>query len=791
MKLFITVIIALFLLTMRNNSASAQGVLTNGWTYNGTIVAGQSNTWTFTANSGDNLVVEMGRATSSTLYPYLRLYGPGGSLLASTASAGTAAEVTSRATNSGTFTVIAANNDGYVNGGNGAYQLTLGKTGSPIVVAPGDQGGPLTNGFTFPGTLAVGQLNVWSITATSGDNLVVEMGRSVSSSTLYPYLRLYGPDGSLLASTPSDGTEAEVATHATNSGTFTVIADNNFGYVNGGNGAYQLTLGKTGSPIVVAPGDQGGPLTNGFTFPGTLAVGQLNVWSFTATSGDNLVVEMGRSVSSSTLYPYLRLYGPDGSLLASTPSDGTEAEVATHATNSGTFTVIADNDFGYVNGGNGTYQLTLGKTGSPIVVAPGDQGGPLTNGFTFAGNLAVGQLNVWSFTANSGDNLVVEMGRSVSSSTLYPYLRLYGPNGSLLTSAPSDGTQAEVATRATNSGTFTVIADNNFGYVNGGSGTYQLTLGKTGSPIVVAPGDQGGPLTNGFTYAGSLAAGQLNVWSFTATSGDSLVLGMGRSVSSSTLYPYLRLYGPDGSLLTSMASAGTAAEVTTRATNSGSFTVIADNNSGYFNGGNGAYQLTLGKTGSPIVVAPGDEGGSLNGSEIYAGALAVGELDVWQFTQCAGDEIALALTNAAPAGTLHPYLRVYNPDGTLLASAASVGTVAQIAVGAVNTGTYVLIAANNDAYFNGGNGTFQLTVNDLSDGLKTCSPVISGTNLDISGVGGVPGTNAVLLTATNITTPAALWIPIRTNAFDQFGVFASTNGFNSSEAQRYFRLYYP
>jgi hypothetical protein len=62
--------------------------------------------------------------------------------------------------------------------------------------------------------------------------------------------------------------------------------------------------------------------------------------------------------------------------------------------------------------------------------------------------------------------------------------------------------------------------------------------------------------------------------------------------------------------------------------------------------------------------------------------------------------------------------------------------------------------------------------------------------LNVGGVGGVPGTNVVLFTTKNLTTPAALWTPIKTNAFDRFGVFEHTNVFNFGEPERFFRLSY-
>jgi trimeric autotransporter adhesin len=760
------------------HNAKAQGFLTNGWTYSGIISsAGQSNIWTFNANAGDGIVVAMG-ATNGNLYPYLRIYGPNGALLNS-GFGPNAAEASTRATNSGTFSVVAANYDPQVNGGNGAYDITLGITASPIVVAPGTQGGAMTNGFTYHGTLLAGQLSVWSFSANVGDGITAAMGATDDRSSLYPYLRIYGPNGALLNSGFGPNA-AEVSAQATNSGTFTVVAANYDPQVNGGNGAYDITLGTTASPIVVAPGTQGGAMTNGFTYQGTLLAGQLSVWSFSANAGDGMTAGMGATDDRSSLYPYLRIYGPNGALLNSGFGPNA-AEVSAQATNSGTFTVVAANYDPQVNGGNGAYDITLGTTASPIVVAPGAQGGRMTNGFTYHGTLLAGQLSVWSFTANIGDSAVAGLGATGGS--LYPYLRLYGPNGALLSSTFGQNA-TEVGAQATNSGTFTVVAANYDPQVNGGNGPYDLTLGTTASPIVVAPGDQGGPMTNGFTYQGTLLTGQLSVWSFTANTGDSMVAGLGATGGS--LYPYLRLYGPNGALLSS-AFGQNATEVSARATNSGTFTVVAANFDPQVNGGNGPYDLTLGTTAGPIVVAPGDEGGTMTGANVYAGTMAPGELAVWKFTACTGDNLVLEMDVTGRNGTLYPYLRLYGPNGVLVAPSFG-QQAARVSAQATNSGTFTVVAANYDPQVNGGNGTYVLTVNGLSGGLKDCLPILAGTNLNLSAVGGPPGRNFVLCTTTNLATPVALWTPIVTNPFDQFGVFDYTNAFNRAERQRYFRL---
>jgi hypothetical protein len=117
----------------------------------------------------------------------------------------------------------------------------------------------------------------------------------------------------------------------------------------------------------------------------------------------------------------------------------------------------------------------------------------LTNGLATIGSIALGGLDVWSFTANleKASRCVWEKRRP--SSTLTPYLRLYGPDGTLLGFYGSGGVAAEVAVRATNSGTFTVIASDNTAFETG-TGGYRLKLAKTGSPIVVDANDEGVPL---------------------------------------------------------------------------------------------------------------------------------------------------------------------------------------------------------------------------------------------------------------------------------------------------------
>ncbi len=529
-----------------------------------------------------------------------------------------------------------------------------------------------------------------------------------------------------------------------------------------------------------------GTLTNGWTHTGSVSTnGDSDSWTFSASSGDRIVIRVGEiSTQTGTFSPRIRLQNPSAVQIGAA-SGAVAAEISVAATNTGTFTVIVDDNIGTT--GSGTYRLTLAKSPGSVFVAPGDEGGPLTNGVMHLGTIDVGDLDVWTFSANSGDSITLRMGEMVNGSALTPALWLYGPNGALLDSYGSGGVAAEVFFRATNSGTFTVVAGDYSSFYTG-SGTYRLTLAKTGDPIVVSAGDEGGPMTNGVMHTGILEVGDLDVWNFTATNGESLTLRMGEIVNGSPLTPALWLYGPNGALLDFYAAGGVAAEVFFRATNSGTFTLVAGDYSSFYTG-SGTYRLTLAKTGGPIVVSPGDEGGPLNGANTYDGTINIGDLDLFYFTACLGDNLVLRMDELVGGSSLTPWVRLYGRDGTLIKSVSGAAT-AQISVLATNSGSFTVVVSDLSSFYTG-SGTYRLTANGLSAGLKLCIPTLAGTNVNLAGIGGATNATFILFTQTNIVTPLAQWTPLLTNQFDQFGVFSRTNVSGRYEPQRYFRLLVP
>ncbi|HWQ90305.1 MAG TPA: PPC domain-containing protein [Clostridia bacterium] len=761
---------ALALAVFWSVSLNAQTITNGAYTTN-SLALGATNVYTFLGSPGDQVILRMG---ATSFNPRIELYNPIGAMIAAafsgTSGGRDASSPETTLTNSGLFTVRVAS---HFNGGAGFYRVTLAKAPGDFVVSPGDQGGTLLNGFQHNGVMDVGDLDLWSFSASAGDSVVLRSGANLFN----PHLRLFGPDGSLIAQgfiATSGGRDAEISeTTLTNTGTYILVVNS---YYANGNGSYSLTLAHAPAPLTVSEGDEGGMATNGFQHSGTINVGDLDLWTFAGNAGNRVVLRMG----ANSFNPHLRLFGPTGVLMAKSfiaTSGGRDAEIpSTLLTNTGNYTLIVNS---YYPNASGDYVFTVAQSPGAFTVSTGDEGGPLTNGFHHTGALNVGDLDLWSFSANAGDRVVLRMG----ADSLNPRLRLFGPGGSLVAEAfiaTSGGRDTEIpVTVLTNSGSYTVVASSH--YANA-SGSYGLTLARFPGTFIVAADDQGGPLTNGYQHDGAINVGDLDLWSFSANAGDRVVLSTG----ANSFNPHLRLFGPSGSLIAESfisTSGGRDTEIQpTTLTNSGTYMLVINS---YYANLSGAYILTLVQAPGQIEVAPGDEGGPLAVVGQQTGTVQVGDLDVWTGRACRGSLLELLCEELSGGNAFTPRMRVFGPDGVLLATAQN-ALLARAGLLMTNSGTILVIvdgAGLNHA------GTYRLTVTGLlADGLRLCPPLISGEAMDVTGVGGVAGASAILIAATNVAAPIPSWTPVYTNTFDDLGNVLYTNLARPADAKRFFRL---
>src|SRR2546427_54907 len=175
----------------------------------------------------------------------------------------------------------------------------------------------------------------------------------------------------------------------------------------------------------------------------------------------------------------------------------------------------------------------------------------MTDGATNAGSIYQGDFDTWTFTATQGDYIALSVG-TVTQTTAHfaPWIRLVSPTGVLLGNSFTQTAASNIAATAPTSGTYTVIIGSYVGGFYVGTGSYLLTLAKGPGAVEVSTGDEGGPMTDGATNAGSIYQGvfflmirrppRSTLFPFTT---------LFRSQTTAHFAPWIRLVSPTGALL--------------------------------------------------------------------------------------------------------------------------------------------------------------------------------------------------------------------------------------------------
>ncbi|MGE0816302.1 MAG: Ig-like domain-containing protein [Vicinamibacterales bacterium] len=581
--------------------------------------------------------------------------------------------------------------------------------------------GALANGENHTGTITfAGEVQVWTFTANQGDAIELSIGERVRvpDSGFWPWIRLYGPTNALIGGNFNYGDlVAQISATAPLTGTYTVwVASADSG--NDALGDYTLTLARMPGTFGVSAGDQGGTLGNGVNQAGRIEVGDLDVWTFDANQNDAIELSIGEVPVGSGqpdpgFWPWIRLYGPTGALMGGAFNYGNlVAQISATAPLTGSYTVVV----GTADSGHdavGDYLLRLARIPGTFTVPTGDDGGALTNGANHAGFIDIGDLDIWSFTANQNDAInlsigEVPVGPGQIDPGFWPWIRLYGPQGNQIGGNFNYGDLvAQIAATASLTGTYTVVV----GTADSGhdaTGDYLLRLVKTPGSFVVPTGDEGGPLANGDNHSGHIGIGDLDAWSFAAAKDDAIELSIGEVPVPSTqpdpgFWPWIRLYGPTGALIGGNFNYGDlVAQISATAPLTGTYTVVV----GTADSGHdavGDYLLRLAKVPGAFTVPTGDHGGPMANNTPYTGRIEIGDLDMWSFH--ASQSAALNVTiNEIPVGSgqpdpgFWPWIRLYGPTGALIGGSFHYGDLtAQITATAPLTGTYVVIVTTADS----------------------------------------------------------------------------------------------
>src|SRR5262245_3794440 len=231
---------------------------------------------------------------------------------------------------------------------------------------------------------------------------------------------------------------------------------------------------------------QGGTLTNGGNHSGSITVpSRIDTWTFVADKDDDITLSLGEVIVGQTdpgFVPLIRLLGPTGAQLA-VDQGNLAARIIIKAPLTGTYTVqVFDSTVNRAGTALGSYLLHFVKVPGNAVIPAGDEGGPLTNGGKHPGKIHRGDLDVWTFSADKNDSLIVSIGEVLETQIdpgFVPRIRLFGPTGAEL-----GADQGNLAARigpivAPLTGTYTVIvADSAVNREGSATGSYLLYFVK-------------------------------------------------------------------------------------------------------------------------------------------------------------------------------------------------------------------------------------------------------------------------------------------------------------------------
>ncbi len=278
-----------------------------------------------------------------------------------------------------------------------------------------------------------------------------------------PHVELRAPDGSKVKY-DWDGTSVTIRQHLTQCGTWHIIVRDHDGTHTG---EYCLSLIMNPGPTTHESDPNGGPIAPAQTKTGSIDVGDLDAFTFSANAGDTVTIVMSEipGTGEAGFDPQVELHAPDGNVVT-TPGWGISSETiqAQHLTQTGTYFIITRDHDGYHTG---QYGLSLIKNPGPTTHESDPNGGPIRtwDPDPKTGTIDVGDLDAFTFWGNPNDIVMIVMSEIPGTGEVGfdPQVELHAPDGNWVTTGWGVSSVTIEAT-LTQFGTYFIITRDHDGY---------------------------------------------------------------------------------------------------------------------------------------------------------------------------------------------------------------------------------------------------------------------------------------------------------------------------------------
>ncbi|ABG40023.1 peptidase-like protein [Paraglaciecola sp. T6c] len=626
--------------------------LVNGGSVSGVIsVAGEEDTWTFNATAGERINIQLVDLAAGDLFPQMTLYAPDGTRVTSASNYTVASIYNAEAPETGTYSLVVQ--DGTSRQDNtGAYALHFAKS------IGANENGSLINGSSVSGDITLGDLDTWTFDAIEGERLNIQLV-DVDEAGFFPLMILYAPDGSRVGSASNYTVANLYNVAATQTGTYILLVQDGTSRREQV-GSYEVHFAKS------VGANENGTLNNGGVVSSDIALGDLDTWTFEATAGERLNIQIA-DVNEGDFFPFMTIYGPDGTRVGSASNYTVANLYNVAATQTGTYILLVQ-DGTSRREQVGNYEVHFAKS------IGANENGTLNNGGAVSSDITLGDLDTWTFEATTGERLNIQIA-DVDDAGFFPFMTLYAPDGTRVGSASNYTVANLYNVAATQTGTYILLVQDGTSRRDE-VGSYEVHFAKS------VGANENGPLINGGAVSSDITLGDLDTWTFEATAGENLNIQIA-DVDNTGFFPFMTLYAPDGTRVGSASNYTVANLYNVSATQTGTFTLLVqDGTSRRDQVGN--YEVHFAKS-----VGANENGPLINGG-VVSSDITLGDLDTWTFEAVAGERLHIQLSDIL-RNVYFPLMTLYAPDGSRVSNASNYSVANLRNILATQTGTYILL----------------------------------------------------------------------------------------------------